>query len=52
MSRGAVIYVVEDEPDLAAAYAKYLTELGYRVRLAESGGALTRLVADPGRRTC
>jgi DNA-binding response OmpR family regulator len=48
MSRGAVIYVVEDEPDLAEAYADYLTELGYRVRLAGSGAAFDRLIADQG----
>lgn len=48
MSRGAYVIVIEDETELAAAYAEYLSDLGYRVDAAESGQAYDRLVAANG----
>lgn len=45
MSRGAFIAIVEDEADLAAAYAEYLGELGYRTACAPSGDGFDALVA-------
>jgi DNA-binding response OmpR family regulator len=48
MARGARIAIIEDEPDLAAAYAEYLAALGYRVATAGNVAAFDAELAAHG----
>ena len=43
---GELLLIVEDEPHLRALFGRMVTELGYRVRTAESGEAALRVVAS------
>ena len=45
MSRHAIIVIVDDEIDLAAAYAEYLSDLGHQVELAPSATELYEIIA-------
>ncbi|HEY8567150.1 MAG TPA: response regulator [Beijerinckiaceae bacterium] len=44
MARRARIAIVDDEPDLAEAFAEYLSDLGHQVDLAPSAAHLDRLM--------
>ncbi len=46
MSQDAHIIVCDDEPDIRETFQEYLALQGYRVSVAEGGGALRRLLAQ------
>lgn len=48
MSRGARIWLLEDEADLASACVEYLTDRGFDARAADSAAALDALIARDG----
>lgn len=48
MTKGACIAIVEDEADLAEAYATYLSALGYRVTTARDGVGFDAIIAEQG----
>ncbi|WP_217899050.1 response regulator transcription factor [Oceanicola sp. 22II-s10i] len=48
MSRGALIYLIEDEAGLAEACAEYLADRGFDVRVGHSGEDLDHLMARAG----